>query len=119
VTRSNQPQVTGDAMSSGTAQAAGHSVDPAGWQQVLDRVLEPFAGRFTRVEPRRTAAGFVAGLLSEVEVKTAGIWPNGPGTPGRTRRSGCCTGPGRTPTPFASRTPGLHKVGGTVCSAAR
>jgi SRSO17 transposase len=50
--------------------AAGHSVDPAGWQDVLDRVLASFADRFTRVEPRRTAAAFVTGLLAELEVKT-------------------------------------------------
>jgi len=50
--------------------AAGHSVDAAGWQQVLDRVLASFAGRFARVEPRRAAAGFVTGLLSDIEIKT-------------------------------------------------
>ena len=37
---------------------------------MLDRVLTSFAGRFVRVEPRHTAAGFVTGLLAEVEVKT-------------------------------------------------
>jgi SRSO17 transposase len=52
------------------AVAAGHSVDVAGWQRVLDGVLASFAGRFGRVEPRRAAAGFVAGLLTDLEVKT-------------------------------------------------
>ncbi|MEV0730498.1 IS701 family transposase [Polymorphospora sp. NPDC050346] len=33
-------------------------------------VLASFAGRFGRVEPRRTAAAFVTGLLTELEVKT-------------------------------------------------
>jgi SRSO17 transposase len=33
-------------------------------------VCEAFAGRFGRVEPRRAAAAFVTGLLSDVEVKT-------------------------------------------------
>ncbi|MBQ1022742.1 IS701 family transposase [Micromonospora sp. D93] len=33
-------------------------------------VCGAFAGRFGRVEPRRTAVAFVAGLLSDVEVKT-------------------------------------------------
>ncbi|WP_141725475.1 IS701 family transposase [Micromonospora pallida] len=33
-------------------------------------VLASFAGRFGRVEPRRTAAAFVTGLLSDIEVKT-------------------------------------------------
>jgi SRSO17 transposase len=50
--------------------AAGHSVDPARWQEVFDRVVGAFAGRFVRVEPRRAAAAFVTGLLSELEVKT-------------------------------------------------
>jgi SRSO17 transposase len=52
------------------AVAAGHSVDVAGWQRVLDQVLGCFAGRFGRVEPRRTAAGFVTGLLADLQVKT-------------------------------------------------
>jgi SRSO17 transposase len=52
------------------AVAAGHSVDVAGWQRVLDGVLGCFAGRFGRVEPRRAAAGFVTGLLADLEVKT-------------------------------------------------
>ncbi|HEX5994279.1 MAG TPA: IS701 family transposase, partial [Jiangellales bacterium] len=50
--------------------AAGHSVDPAAWRLVLDGVLGSFAGRFGRVEPRRTAAAFVTGLLSDIESKT-------------------------------------------------
>ncbi|MCM0673315.1 transposase [Micromonospora phytophila] len=33
-------------------------------------MLASFAGRFGRVEPRRTAAAFVTGLLAEIEVKT-------------------------------------------------
>ncbi len=33
-------------------------------------MLGCFAGRFGRVEPRRTAAGFVSGLLADLEVKT-------------------------------------------------
>ena len=37
---------------------------------MLARVLTSFAGRFGRVEPRRTAAAFVTGLLAEIEVKT-------------------------------------------------
>ncbi|MGW5667378.1 IS701 family transposase [Micromonospora sp. NPDC003776] len=50
--------------------AACHSVNPAGWQRVLAGVLDAFAGRFGRVEPRRTAAAFVSGLLADIEVKT-------------------------------------------------
>jgi SRSO17 transposase len=52
---------------SNLAVAAGHSVDVAGWQRVLDGVLGCFAGRFARVEPRRAAAGFVTGLIAELE----------------------------------------------------
>jgi SRSO17 transposase len=37
---------------------------------VLAGVLGSFAGRFSRVEPRRAAAAFVTGLLSDLEVKT-------------------------------------------------
>jgi SRSO17 transposase len=50
--------------------AAGHSVDAAELQRVVDQVLDAFAGRFARVEPRRAAAGFVTGLLADIEVKT-------------------------------------------------
>jgi SRSO17 transposase len=50
--------------------AAGHSVNVGGWRQVLDQVLDGFAGRFARVEPRRAAAGFVTGMLADLEVKT-------------------------------------------------
>jgi SRSO17 transposase len=53
------------------AVAAGHSVDAAGWRRVLGHVLGCFSGRFARVEPRRAAAGFVTGLLAELEVKTS------------------------------------------------
>jgi SRSO17 transposase len=52
------------------AVAAGHSVDPAGWQAVFDEAMDRIAGRFARVEPRRTARAFVSGLLSDVESKT-------------------------------------------------
>jgi len=44
--------------------AAQASVDPDGWQQTFDAVMARIAGRFTRVEPRRTARAFVTGLLS-------------------------------------------------------
>jgi SRSO17 transposase len=33
-------------------------------------VIDSFAGRFARIEPRRAAAGFVTGLLADLEVKT-------------------------------------------------
>jgi len=49
--------------------AAGHSVDPAGWQLAFDGVMSRVAGRFARVEPRRTVRAFVLGLLSGVERK--------------------------------------------------
>jgi SRSO17 transposase len=53
------------------AVAAGHSVNAAGWQRISALVIDRFAGRFARVETRRTAAGFVTGLLSDLEVKTS------------------------------------------------
>jgi SRSO17 transposase len=37
---------------------------------VADEVIGRFAGRFARVEPRRAAAGFVTGLLADLEIKT-------------------------------------------------
>lgn len=37
----------------------------------MDRVLGGFAGRFARVETRRAAAGFVTGLLADLDVKTS------------------------------------------------
>jgi hypothetical protein len=46
--------------------AVGHSVDPADWQAVWDEVMARIAGRFTRVEPRRTVREFLAGLRSRV-----------------------------------------------------
>ena len=49
--------------------AAGHSVDPARWAVLFDELMFLVAGRFGRVEPRRTAREFVLGLLSPVERK--------------------------------------------------
>ena len=51
------------------AVAVGHSVDPGRWGSVFDVVMASVAGRFARVEPRRTAREFVLGLLSQVERK--------------------------------------------------
>ena len=51
--------------------AESHSVSPAQWLRTIDLVTGCFAGRFTRVEPRRAAAGFVTGLLAELEIKTS------------------------------------------------
>ena len=51
------------------AVAAGHSVDPARWRVLFDELMSLVAGRFGRVEPRRTARQFVLGLLSPVERK--------------------------------------------------
>ena len=52
------------------AVAAGHSVAPAAWQALFEEVIGRIAGRFGRVEPRRTARDFVLGLLSDVPRKT-------------------------------------------------
>ena len=51
------------------AVAAGHSVDPARWRELFDELMSLVAGRFGRVEPRRTAREFVLGLLSPAERK--------------------------------------------------
>jgi SRSO17 transposase len=53
------------------AVAAGHSVNAASWRRVSALVLDRLAGRFARVETRRTAAQFVTGLLADLEVKTS------------------------------------------------
>ena len=53
------------------AVAAGHSLNAARWRRVSALVLDRFAGRFARVETRRTAAQFVTGLLADLEVKTS------------------------------------------------
>jgi len=50
--------------------AESHSVEPAQWARTIDLVTRSFAGRFARVEPRRAAAGFVTGLLADLEIKT-------------------------------------------------
>ena len=49
--------------------AAGHSVDPASWRELFDDLMCLVAGRFARVEPRRTARDMVLGLLSPAERK--------------------------------------------------
>ena len=53
------------------AVAEGYSVEPARWRRTIDLVTSSFAGRFARVEPRRTAVGFVTGLLADLEIKTS------------------------------------------------
>lgn len=50
--------------------AESHSLEPAQWRRTIDLVTSSFAGRFARVEPRRAAAGFVTGLLADLEIKT-------------------------------------------------
>jgi SRSO17 transposase len=49
--------------------AAGHSVDPARWQELFEELLGRVAGRFGRVEPRRRARVFVRGLLADLPRK--------------------------------------------------
>jgi SRSO17 transposase len=49
--------------------AAGHSVDPARWQELFEELLGRVAGRFGRVEPRRRARAFVLGLLADLPRK--------------------------------------------------
>ncbi|GGJ73932.1 hypothetical protein GCM10010121_100530 [Streptomyces brasiliensis] len=49
--------------------AAGHSVDPARWQDAFEGLMDGIAGRFTRVEPRRRIRRLVLGLLSDLPRK--------------------------------------------------
>ena len=49
--------------------AAGHSVDPARWQEAFEGLMSRIAGRFTRVESRRRARKLVLGLLSDLPRK--------------------------------------------------
>jgi transposase-like protein len=51
------------------ALAAGHSVDPACWQDAFENLIGRIAGRFARVEPRRRVKDFVLGLLSDLPRK--------------------------------------------------
>lgn len=53
--------------------AAGHSVSPAVWRRVWDEVTGRIAGRFARVETRRTACDMLRGLLAPIERKN-GWW---------------------------------------------
>jgi SRSO17 transposase len=51
------------------AVTAGHSVDPARWQEAFEGLMSRIAGRFARVEPRRRARQLVLGLLSDLPRK--------------------------------------------------
>ena len=53
------------------AVAAGHSVDAASWRVLFDDLIFLFAGRFARVEPRRTAREVVLGLCEPAVTPTA------------------------------------------------
>ena len=50
--------------------AESHSLEPGQWRRTIDLITGSFAGRFARVEPRRAAAGFVTGLLADLQFKT-------------------------------------------------
>ena len=52
------------------AVAVGHSVEPVGLRVLCDQVMARIAGRFGRVEPRRTAGRMLAGLLARLERKS-------------------------------------------------
>jgi len=51
------------------AVAAGHSIDTGRWVAGLGELMQAIAGRFGRVETRRTAGRMLTGLLSELPVK--------------------------------------------------
>ncbi|ALO13392.1 Transposase [Streptomyces venezuelae] len=48
---------------------AGHSVDPARWQEAVEGLMARIAGRFAQVEPRRRVGRLVLGLLSDLPRK--------------------------------------------------
>ncbi|MFF3208727.1 hypothetical protein [Streptomyces sp. NPDC002962] len=48
------------------AVTAGHSVDPARWQEAFEGLMSRIAGRLTRVESRCRARKLVLGLLSDL-----------------------------------------------------
>jgi hypothetical protein len=102
---------------SDVAITVGHSVDPAGWQASLDEVMARIAGRFMRVEPRRTARAFLLGLLSQVERKELLVDGRTRGPP-RSTGDATATAPvgmGRRPGPRRCAQPG-HR-GARVSSA--
>lgn len=73
--------------------AAGHSVNPARWQDTFDILMGRIAGRFARVEPRCRAREFGLGLLSDLPRKNcwtmadyAEMVDTGPGGPGGSSR---------------------------------
>jgi SRSO17 transposase len=49
--------------------AVADSVDPDSWMLTFNKLMSRIAGRFARVEPRRTAGAYVRGLLADVERK--------------------------------------------------
>jgi hypothetical protein len=53
--------------------AAGHSVDPARWQEAFEVLMGRIAGRFARVELRRRVRDLILGLLSDLPRKNC--WP--------------------------------------------
>jgi hypothetical protein len=51
------------------AVAAGHTVNPARWQEAFEGLMSRIAGRFTRAGSRRLARKLVLGLLSDLPRK--------------------------------------------------
>ena len=84
------------------AVAAGHSVDPARWQEAFEGLMSRIAGRFTRVEPRRRARQLVLGLLSDLPRKNCWTIAEWAEKPARTACSICWGGPSGTPTGSAT-----------------
>ncbi|MCX5230901.1 hypothetical protein [Streptomyces sp. NBC_00233] len=56
----------------GDAVAAGHSVNPAHWQEAFEGLMSRIAGRFTRVESRRRARKLVLGFADKAVLGLAG-----------------------------------------------
>jgi hypothetical protein len=49
--------------------AAGHSIDPARWQEASEVLMARIAGRFVREEPRRRARALVLELMPDLPRK--------------------------------------------------
>lgn len=49
--------------------AVADTVDPDGWMVTFNDLMGRIAGRFGRIEPRRTATAYVRGLLSDLDRK--------------------------------------------------
>src|SRR3954454_22194812 len=74
----------------------------AAWAGELDTVADRIGRHFARSEPRRRAAGYIRGLLSETERKNGWQLAEHLGDPTPDGSGTCWPGPTGTPTPYAT-----------------